>query len=56
MGIVVIWQPYYYLQGVIMAFTALVSIAAARESFKLIPDLLSSPTSSEPGQAHINLN
>jgi len=47
MGILVIWQPYYYLQGVIMAFTALVSIAAARESFKLIPDLLSSPTSSE---------
>ncbi len=47
MGIVVIWQPYYLLQGLIMAITALISLVTAVELGRQIPTLLKMPTVAE---------
>lgn len=39
-SVFVLWHPFYYFQGVIKAFTAMVSIATAVFLFPLIPYLL----------------
>jgi hypothetical protein len=40
LSIIVLWTPYYYLQGVIKSITAMVSLAAAVLLFPLIPQLI----------------
>jgi signal transduction histidine kinase len=44
MGIVVIWQPYYYLQGLTMAFTALVSMLTVAVLWRKMPELIKMPS------------
>jgi PAS domain S-box-containing protein len=44
MGIMVIWRPYYQLQGLIMAVAAIVSVLAAVELVRQMPTLLKLPT------------
>jgi len=47
MGAIVIWKPYYLLQGIIMAFTALTSVVTAIVLVQQVPVLLSLPTTAE---------
>jgi signal transduction histidine kinase len=44
MGIVVLWLPLYWLQGAVMAATALISLFAAALLWKLMPSLLGIPS------------
>ena len=44
MGIVVIWYPYYYLQGITMAITALVSMLTVSMLWWKMPELIRMPS------------
>ena len=44
MSIIVLWRPYYVLEGVIKAFTAVVSVATALALPFLLPQLLRIPS------------
>lgn len=39
-GIIVLWHPFYYFQGIVKVFTAMVSIATAVLLFPLMPRFL----------------
>ncbi len=39
-SVIVLWHPFYYLQGIVKAMTAMVSIATAVLVFPLIPVLM----------------
>ena len=47
MGVVVLWRPMYYLQGVIMAITAIVSLLTVLILWPKIPGLLAMPTAEQ---------
>ena len=47
MAIVVIWLPFYYLEGIVLAITALASIATAFILLRVIPVLIKMPTAHE---------
>lgn len=47
MGILVIWQPYYYLQSVLLGLTAIISVMTAFALAKQMPILLALPTTAE---------
>jgi len=44
MGIVVIWYPYYYLQGLTMAITAFVSMLTVWMLWRKMPELIKMPS------------
>ena len=47
MGVIVLWQPMYYLQGIIMAITAIVSLLTVLILWPKIPSLLAMPTAEQ---------
>src|SRR5260221_683539 len=50
MNVVTLWHPVYRLDGVVKAFTALVSVASAGALWLLIPKALALPS---PDQLHV---
>lgn len=45
--IVTIWKPFYFIQGILKAITALVSMVTAIVLFRIVPNALKIPTSQE---------
>ena len=56
MGILAIWTPYYRLDGVVKAITALLSVATAIALLPLIPKALALPSPAQLTQANRELD
>lgn len=55
LGIWVLWQPDYYLQGVVKAITAIVSILTAAVLWPLLPRVLALPSPAQLEKANARL-
>lgn len=55
MGVVVLWRPLYLLDGLIKAFTALVSIITALALWPMLPRLLAIPSPAQLASANAKL-
>ncbi|MGZ4991288.1 MAG: EAL domain-containing protein, partial [Methylobacter sp.] len=47
MSIITVWSPLYWLEGLLKAFTAIISIIAAIMMLRIIPRLLSLPSTAQ---------
>jgi len=55
MEVVLLWNPFYVADGLLKAFTALVSVIAAAALWPVIPHLLAIPSPSQLTQANASL-
>ncbi|MDD2759802.1 MAG: PAS domain-containing protein [Methylomonas sp.] len=52
LSIVMIWQPWYWLDGLVKAFTAIISVATAYMAYRIVPQAL---TLRSPAQLQIEV-